>query len=61
MMNFGEVSFITLCLQKRMQVINLNQFSLKINDTYRKDEKIATNVEILIKNLLSTKVFQIQN
>ena len=30
----------------RVQDINLNQLKFKVNDTYKKDEKITTNSEV---------------
>ena len=38
--NYDDVSE-----KDRVQDINLNQLKLKVNDTYKKDEKITTNFE----------------
>ena len=35
----------TVSAEDRVQDENLNQFKLKIDDTYKKDEKITTNFE----------------
>ena len=40
-----------------MQVINLNQLKLKLNDTYKKDEKITTKAEAVHDATVKTKVF----
>ena len=42
-MNYGEVNFYNNVFAKtRVQDINLNQLKLKVNDTYKKDDKITT-------------------
>ena len=50
----------------RVQDINLNQLKLKVNDTYKKDEKITTKFEAVIdedvinKTYLDTKFSKIE-
>ena len=40
----------------RLQYINLNQLKLKLNDTYKKDEKTATKLELMMMMMLQTKL-----
>ena len=50
----------------RVQDINLNQLKLKVNDAYKKDEKITTKVEpshdddAVIKTHLATEVSKVR-
>ena len=44
MINYGKTSSTITSLQKIKCKINLNQLKLKVNDTYKNDEKI-TNFE----------------
>ena len=56
-----------VCAKDRVQEINFNQLKLKVDDSYRKDEKVTTTFEssndeyVTNKVYLDTKLSEIEN
>ena len=66
MIRYGVLNFLLISAKDRVQYINLNQIKVKINDTYKKTEKISTNFEavngedVLNKEYLDTKLIEVK-
>ena len=57
----GSEFFFNVSAKKRVNDIIFNHLKIKVNDTYKKDEKIKTILDLLIQGIFLKKHTYIQN